>query len=118
MAETPEEQQQSLWRNRAMVAFVVILGLGAFEAYRLLDPPEFPVQYEGGRVIAAPELASVLWDPSVGPEKGIRVQAIKSTADGRRCQQFIEGNVSGVACLTGGDWRLVEMRQSEATEAE
>ncbi|WP_162935617.1 hypothetical protein [Tsuneonella amylolytica] len=98
------------WLSFAAIGAVAI---GAFlQGAWLVQGQESPFVYEAGSLIAAGELESVLYDPSLlGYEGAPQVSDEFRNAQGQVCRRFTDDQVSGVACRVGGDWRVEEMRQ-------
>ena len=102
-------------RRLAQAAFVAgVFALGLFGGYQLAPGQggASPVVYEAGSLVAAGPLEHVLYDPAVrAPGEGPAADNAFAGPDGRSCRRFRDGKVEGLACQTGGDWRVLELRQ-------
>ncbi len=105
-------------RRTAHHAVMAVVGLsfaaaGAISYAWLVPPPRAMVDFEAGRLVAMGELESTLYNPASAQEQGQFAASMEFRApDGSTCRRFAREDVSGVACLHDGDWRLVSLDQA------
>lgn len=101
-------------RQRAAVALIGAVFAGAiFAGNPLLSSSNPPFVYEADRLVAAGALEEVLYDPTKGGrEEGPTIISTFEGERGAQCRSFVDGRVKGVACQSGGDWRIIEIRQN------
>lgn len=69
----------------------------------------------GNQVVAQGELASALDRQVGGKDAGaVRVGVSFAARDGEYCRSFIMGTSAGLACRTGGQWRIPVMAETGA----
>ena len=102
-------------RTLAQGAFVAaVFAAGLFGGYQWLPAAQTasPVVYEAGRLVAAGELDSVLYNPEYQTgEEGPTAGREFANAKGQTCRPFAKGEVKGIACRRGGDWSITELQQ-------
>jgi hypothetical protein len=105
---------QRRWTQGAVV--LAVAGLCFLQGYRVADGGASPVVYEAGVLVAAGELESVLYEPSLGArEEGPKVSDAFINSAAQTCRRFLDGSVTGVACRANGDWRVIEIQQKPTT---
>jgi hypothetical protein len=118
LAERRQARARPMWQNLTALAATLVLGLFAGSLLPQGDGGggSGPVAVEDGALVARGTLADALETQLASEQEGgaaTRIGVTFAAADGAVCRTFDAAALSGLACRSGEDWRIVTAAGTE-----